>query len=687
MSSVIKSTLCFMALCSFVLVACGTQDVQDQDTLDPADTLHEDAGTDSADGVLVDTNGGSDADVIPTDQGGSDTDASASDEGNDATVVHGCRLEMIPRFIGGGTQPVGFAKTVSVRLANTGTAACTVLSVATVDCPADGDGLPVCPDPLTAQPSTVFLIQTPIEQIQVSIGPGSFKEFQVSIEPEEDTPGVGPAGQLWGLLSVAFKDDASGAEKRLPECATPCEPNMLAYMAGGQASALPGNIDFGLVASGCISKTNAVCVYNTGTSPISLESISLPDCTDEFELDDVPALPLYVLAGQRTCFEAKYRPADEGLDTCSIQIVANGAADPVITIPLRAKGTTIADQVDDFIQQRSDAVDILFVIDDSGSMCDEQAVLLESFGTFIERARTWNNDFHIGVISVNADDPDIAGHLNLGDRSVSPRFLTPSPDILEKFNEVAAIGCDGSSFVESGLHASLIALMPPLTTDTTVECNTNDTCTDNPIICPTPSTCQYTCVEQSCAGYNKEFLRPDARLELIIMSDEDDQSPMPVADYVAMLEDLKAGFGPDMVGVNVIVGVEGVPLPGDEYSACTSPGGSTAVAGTRYIEAANMTDGVVASICEESFDDAMDDIGRKVFSDGGRLEYFLSRLADESTISVSINRQDGPDFTACPTGWEYNAERNSIVINPEGDCVPQTDHTIRVQYQVPCITE
>jgi len=52
---------------------------------------------------------------------------------------------------------------------------------------------------------------------------------------------------------------------------------------------------------------------------------------------------------------------------------------------------------------QSSEIDILFVIDNSGSMSEEQAVLTQSFSRFIDKFRLRNIDYQIGVITTDAD--------------------------------------------------------------------------------------------------------------------------------------------------------------------------------------------------------------------------------------------------------------------------------------------
>lgn len=79
-------------------------------------------------------------------------------------------------------------------------------------------------------------------------------------------------------------------------------------------------------------------------------------------------------------------------------------------------------------------------------------------------------------------------------------------------------------------------------------------------------------------------------------------------------------------------------------------------------------------------------ISEKAFSNGGRLEYFLSRLADPSTIVVSI-QTPGFDPVECAGGFQYRQEGGYVVLDPSGVCVPDAGDTVRIEYQVPCVTD
>ncbi len=162
----------------------------------------------------------------------------------------------------------------------------------------------------------------------------------------------------------------------------------------------------------------------------------------------------------------------------------------------------------------SPKTDILFVVDDSGSMGEEQANLAQNFQTFIATlaASPVRNDFQIGVtttsvdqpldavttrttfnVGPNAGQPYPAGALVAVDASgryvSSPRILRgDSPTLVADFQANVNVGTYGSG-KEQGLRAALLAV-----------------------------------TDRVADGQNAGFLRPEARLVLIVVSDEDDCS-------------------------------------------------------------------------------------------------------------------------------------------------------------------
>lgn len=594
-----------------------------------------------------------------------------------------CNAQLVPAITNFGTIATGFPVSMNARLINTGTGACTVTAYHIADCTSDMTGT-TCPYQFEGSSSQYFAFAPPPPLTEGALKPGSQASFYIRFTPPTDPDLLTESGRNLALASFAIKDVTSGLEKVIPECGLSCDYNVVGSSGIAKAAVLPDHIDFGPVTIGCYSKTYSVCVYNSGEVPVKINHVEMKGCTTEFQVKNVPALPKTVGTGAPLCFETNYSPMDEGLDECSLHLSVTDQLAPVVVIPLKGEATYETRQNDEFTQVKGDEVDILFVINDSVSMCEEQDRLAASVGEFIARASVWDNDYHIGVISANVFDEAVIGRLNRGDTSVTPRYVTKSGDAQSQFANLVKLGCDGNAGVPAaGLQAVQAALAAPLTTDTGISCSLTSDCTGNPNVCADPANCQYTCIGGSCGGFNKGFLREDARLEIIILSDEEDQGLAAISFYVEFLANIKGWANVDRMHVNAIVGVKGVPAgEGDE---CVAADGGTASHGYRYIQASEDTGGKYGSICESDFEPIMSDIADITFNP--KLQLFLSGLADPATVSVYKDfPEDGADvFYPCNSGWEFDPPSNSVIFDAGGGCVPQPLERIRVSYKLLCL--
>ena len=182
-------------------------------------------------------------------------------------------------------------------------------------------------------------------------------------------------------------------------------------------------------------------------------------------------------------------------------------------------------------------VDYLFVIDNSGSMCEEQAGLTRDFENLASILHG-NIDYRIAVISTDLRDPDHKGTfmrrpaeaspaLNCFDaetgeafvpdtadcdplREEGPTILSPSTTdsaaaLAYQFRCRATLGTSGDGF-EGGLEAMRLAL----------SCQGPNRDWFGPC-------CQEGRFDPTCEA-STDFLRPDATLSVVILSDENDCS-------------------------------------------------------------------------------------------------------------------------------------------------------------------
>ncbi|MFL5354353.1 VWA domain-containing protein [Archangium sp.] len=198
------------------------------------------------------------------------------------------------------------------------------------------------------------------------------------------------------------------------------------------------------------------------------------------------------------------------------------------TSPVEAPGSTLPGrcQVEPPLIS-AQKTDLLFVIDNSGSMAEEQAAIATELPAFLDELQRGNGveqDFRVGVITTSVylraffDNreqyslyTDQGGRLQpvpdaLG-RPTAERYLEQAdPELLEKFRRLVKVGTRGSG-QESPFEAVRLAVTPPLSTTPVGE------------------------------GGNAGFLRDGARLLVVVVSDEEDCSSTERPPPIILTED------------------------------------------------------------------------------------------------------------------------------------------------------
>jgi len=291
-------------------------------------------------------------------------------------------------------------------------------------------------------------------------------------------------------------------------------------------------------------------------------------------------------------------------------------------------------QIDSFLQDDAQ-VDILWVIDNSGSMDNERARLSAAFTRFVDSLTREQLSFHIAVTTTDMTK------LGMG---FSGEFIGP-PSVIDNdtLDPVAAFRSHvtmPASRVEDeqGLNAALTALTEPL-----------------------------------LSGANAGFLRDGADLAIIIVSDEDDSSLGEPAYFARRLRGLKGIGNEDTVSVSAVVG--------ERPSGCVSPDDvgilwAEATAGTRYLEVAALTKGIQASVCAPDYRATLEELGLR-FS-GLRRIFPLSASPRSATLRVDVDGVAIPNNAA--TGWSYDAATLSVQFL--GSYVPPPGSVVQIRYDL-----
>jgi cysteine-rich repeat protein len=173
------------------------------------------------------------------------------------------------------------------------------------------------------------------------------------------------------------------------------------------------------------------------------------------------------------------------------------------------------------------------------------------------------------------------------------------------------------------------------------------------------------------AGANGAFLRPNAELVVVVLSDENDQSLATVASYVNQMRTRPVG----LPGSLRVYSITGGP------TGCAGVGGSADV-GTRYIEATQLTGGFDRSICDPSYQQTVTAIADGVF-DGTRRVYSLGNTPAPDSVMVFMDNAMVPAQTGTVAAWGVDYGAAQLIFAP--GATPGANATVRVEYDPFCL--
>lgn len=357
---------------------------------------------------------------------------------------------------------------------------------------------------------------------------------------------------------------------------------------------LPDELDFGELRPGCAARNRQVTVFNGGLLDAVVDSTALTSSTSELVLRP-HGTPVTIAPGNSWTLGLDYVPDDLGTDSGELVIVVRDRPYPFV-VPLTGTGSPFQRITENFRQVENRAVDVLFVVDDSCSMDDEQALLARNFDAFIRTANLRQVDFRIGVTTTSVE-------LGTGGDFEGP-LLRPGTNNLEgEFASQVSVGIFGSGF-EQGLEAMLLAL------------------------------------HKAGGPGARQFLRQVATLVVIIVSDEDDSSPAPALTYFNELRTLaRNGFLTAVVG--------------GQLNGCVQANGGQAFPSPKYDEFVTLTGGISLSICGD-WATSLATLGSAAF--GLQTRFVLGTPVDvNDPIEVRVNGVPVP-----ASSWTYDPGSNSI---------------------------
>lgn len=321
--------------------------------------------------------------------------------------------------------------------------------------------------------------------------------------------------------------------------------------------------------------------------------------------------------------------------------VMTGAAVAGLTACAQSYDFAIPSDSNDFIQgvAYNNKVDVVFVMDNSSGMDvgtenAESALqrLRKSIPTLVGALLAQKLDLHVSVIttSMGGDLPN--GGVFLG----SPKYFTnATPNlagaISQRLNEVGNNGSD----LERGFD-SLYAVVS----------------------------------DGYRAGGGAGFHRDDALLAIIALSSEDDHSALSVSSLANRLDTVK-GFYDDgkrrwtmnFIGITSLSG-----------SCPTNPGSNYKEPGTKWMDGASLSGGVVESLCAADLSNAASNIKKRIAQI--LTDFRLASTPNLATLTVRVNGVLVPRNST--NGWDYLPATN--VVRFYGSAIPAADASIKIDF-------
>jgi hypothetical protein len=393
---------------------------------------------------------------------------------------------------------------------------------------------------------------------------------------------------------------------------------------GGHLVIDPPSFDFGDLEIGCSSELTVV-LSNDGRADLVIESVELEQLSEPEEvfLLDPTGGPVVLPPGQSLSVDLHYIPTDVIPDTSILRVFSDDAGSPEQGSTVTQIGTAHygGTATDDFYQGGLGLTDILFVVDNSCSMIDEQTTFAANFPGFVPILEANDTDYKLAATTTDAGDN--------GAFVGSVPVVTPAtPDPGATFASNVVLGTSGSGF-EQAMLGGWLALDP-------------------------------------VNNMNPGFLRPSAELHIILITDAVDFSVaagMPFltpAEYVEGYRSLKEN--PDLVVVHDISG---------QAEGCTGLGGNAQPNSTVSVASA-LTGGVSASICDPNWVESLEAISTLATAVADTFP--LSELAIPDTIEVYLNGSSVFD------GWSYEETANAVIFN--GSYIPDKGDEVTINYSV-----
>ncbi len=382
----------------------------------------------------------------------------------------------------------------------------------------------------------------------------------------------------------------------------------------------PQFVEFDVVQTGC-RETRIVRIENRSEERILLAGVS------------VVGDPAYRLSGPLTprslspasdpfgvskaTYQLHLEPDAPGDLGAFLEVRTSEQLDNAVYIPISARAEEQPTHVEPRAQPPGPIVDVLLVVDRSVSMNVELGELDTFLPQWISTLKTTSTQFEIGVISADAGD----GRGQLIGSPVSSEAVDPVRDLSEKLDLLAT----ETDFDNTSFEAARLSML-----------------------------------------HHRGWLREDAALSIVFLSDRDDQSAEPVGFYAEALRTAKADVR--QIVVNAIV------LDGSSRCLDQPPA-------DRYLEMIGSFNGTTSAICDV---DAYQPLWWRPFSSFGLPhEFKLDRTPRPETLTVRVDGVLEPPVDSRGREiWRHDRWSNVVTFSLED--APRAGSLINFEYVPVC---
>jgi hypothetical protein len=344
----------------------------------------------------------------------------------------------------------------------------------------------------------------------------------------------------------------------------------------------------------------AVDIYNQGSAPLTITDLDLDDPWDSWTLAADP-VPAKVEPGERLrvrySFSPEFDADSHGQRPASLTVHSDDPLTPSTTVALTGLAVQVDGVEERFIYSADSSVDLLVVADTDGVMGLRVPEVSAAMPTLVSNLVAVGASLQTAVVTGGSPCPE-----------TFPAFADPSYEILERaaLLQAGLLGDAGLGSDRLGEHAA-------------------------------------AALEQAGSGSCLDgFLRPDARLHVLLVAGDDDLSTLRSSTQLARI----VARAPDASRVTV-----STILPTDSY------GCDGTIYSASYAELAAQTDGAVIDLCSDDLSAAMVQIADAAVADlDAAFEHALGRAPIPASIEVTVDGEPWPHF-------DYRAIDHTVVFD------------------------